>query len=104
MKHRRKTLPWNTDAYLPLAPGDLDPTPLTPERRIRIAAALATMMRDERMIDGPQVVSAEVIRAVLTMTDEAWARDCSQLQGFVKYYDPVDPKVRFEQTRQRHLS
>lgn len=96
------TLPWSTSEYEQLQPGDLAPVPApTPEQRVRVAAALATVMRDAAMTgqnSGP-CPNAEVIRAVLIMDAAAWASDIGALQqAFATLaYDPVDPKARFNQ-------
>ena len=99
-----KKLPWPTSSYVPLEPNDLDPTPApTPEQRIRVAAMLATYMRDSFMTNTTSMINSEVIRAILTMNPEAWERDIvgarkSLFDAEVKLaYDPEDPKVRFEQ-------
>jgi hypothetical protein len=94
-----KKLPWNTSEYHRLDPDDFSPSPPTPERRIRIAAALATYMRDANMLGWPPKGNVETIRAVLTMDNAAWARDIGSIRGVVDSYDAVDPKVRFEQVR-----
>ena len=93
-----KTLPWSTETYKPLEPGDLLPHPPTPEQRIRVAAALATWMRDGNMtgVGGP--INAEVIRTILIASDEVWARDIVGIAELDLSYDAEDPKVRFEQT------
>jgi hypothetical protein len=115
------TLPWDTAGYIALAPGDLLPTPApTPEQRIRVAAALATRLRDSNMLDAAALLSndgrasdgphpnAETIRGVLLMDADAWARDIGSIAaGLVMLgidrYDGADPRTRFEQTRRHYI-
>ena len=99
-----KKLPWPTSSYLPLEPNDLEPTPApTPEQRIRVAAMIATYMRDSGMTGKEAITNSEVVRALLTMSPEAWARDIDGARqslaaaGVAFVYDPEDPQVRFEQ-------
>ena len=103
-----KRLPWNVGEYVRLEPNDLLPHPApTPEQRIRVAACVATILRDEAMLGVRSSSSAnhETIRALLTMSPEAWARDIIGLGdlrhpvlGSVLAYDHIDPKTRFDQT------
>lgn len=94
-----KALAWSTSEYVRLLPGDLLPTPApTDTQRLRVAAALATIIRDERMLGKePSGPNAETIRAVLIMDADSWARDIGSIARVVHAYDPVDPKTRFEQ-------
>jgi hypothetical protein len=93
-----RQLPWTKATYTVLEAGDLEPTPApTDAQRIRVAAAFATMFRDEQMRGLPTIATFEVIRAVLTMSAAAWARDIGLLAGQVFNYDTEDPRVRFEQ-------
>lgn len=101
-----KRLPWNVGEYARLEPNDLLPHPEpTPEQRIRVAACVATIIRDEVMLGLPTSGNHEMIRALLTMPPEAWARDIEAMRnlkhpvlGSVLAYDHVDPKTRFDQT------
>lgn len=96
-------LPWQRSEYVALEPHDLDPTPApTDAQRIRVAAALATVMRDANMTGQRSVLNAEVIRGVLVMDAEAWARDIAVAREFISHYDMVDPKQRFEQTKKAY--
>lgn len=94
---------WDNESYTALEPGDLDPTPPTAERRVRVAAMLATMMRDRAMglrsADSMPDVNGEMIRAILVMDDEAWARDIGGLQEQIRehLFDAVPPLERFKQ-------
>jgi hypothetical protein len=92
-----RKLPWSTDSYTKLEPGDLDPTPPTPEQRIRVAAALLTQMRDDNMIGLGSGTNAEVVRAILTMNDDAWWRDIGGFRGIIEAFDGEDPRRRWEQ-------
>lgn len=99
-----KKLPWSTKEYRYLEPGDLQPCAApTPEQRIRLAAAVATHIRDEKMLGREPSFNAEAIRAMLTGSADAWARDSPDAaaafasKGIVSY-DVEDPKIRFEQT------
>jgi hypothetical protein len=95
-----KSLPWSTDEYAKLEPGDLLPDPApTPEQRIRVAAAIATMTRDGLMLGKSSAFlpNSETIRSVLTMSAEEWALQIPQLRPFLRNYDVENPKVRFEQ-------
>jgi hypothetical protein len=95
-----KRLPWSSDSYRLLDPADLKPVPApTPEQRVRVAAALATLIRDARMLgkDANAIPNSEAIRAVLVMDAEAWARDIVTIARIVTAYDDKDPKLRFEQ-------
>lgn len=96
-----KELAWSVNEYVPLLPGDLHPAPApTDAQRLRVAAALATVVRDERMRGKePSGPNAETIRAVLVMSPEAWARDIGSIARVVSVYDATDPLVRFEQIR-----
>lgn len=95
-----KQLPWPQSDYLKLDPSDFSPTPApTPEQRIRVAAALATRMRDLNMLGLSTALNAEAIRAVLVMDESAWARDIAGIGAIAERYDPVDPKTRFEQVQ-----
>ena len=96
-------LAWSSNEYVKITAQDLLQQPPTAEQRIRIAAALATKMRDCAMTGHTTQINAELIRAVLVMDDAAWARDVKPELGlFIEGYDPVDPKVRFEQTALFH--
>jgi hypothetical protein len=102
----RTKLAWSTGSYTPLLSSDLLPTPQpTDDQRLRVAAALATLMRDEAMTGkesfGP---NAETIRAVLVMDAASWARDIPSIARVVKAYDAVDPRKRFEQIQKAHRS
>ncbi len=98
-----KALAWSTSSYKALEPNDLAPHPApTPEQRIRVAAALATWMRDEAMTDQPRTLNAESIRAVLVMDADAWARDIGSIGKIVRVYDAEDPKKRFEQIKEAY--
>lgn len=96
-----KKLPWKIEEYAILEPGDLKPYPApTPEQRIRVAAAVATLIRDEDMLGKkPSGPNSETIRAVLMMSPEQWARDIIHLRACPEllYYDNVSPITRFEQ-------
>lgn len=95
-------LPWSTSSYKKLEPGDLLPTPPpTPEQRLRVAAAIATVIRDARMTRKEPGPNAETIRAVLVMDAKAWERDAPSLAKGIWFYDDEDPKVRFEQANRR---
>lgn len=104
MQRKNRSLPWSRSEYIRIEPGDLDPTPPTPERRIRVVAALATMMRDASMTDGdPGPANNESIRSLLTC-DDVWIRDMDEIRTMLGRnhdlaYDPVDPRIRFEQIR-----
>jgi hypothetical protein len=95
-----KKLPWSANEYKKLEPDDLLPHPTpTPEQRIRVVAALATMIRDGLMLgQSPALLpNSETIRAVLIMSAEEWAIQIPALQSILRNYDAEDPKVRFEQ-------
>jgi hypothetical protein len=94
-----KSLAWSISSYTKLSSKDLLPTPApTDAQRIRVAAALATIMRDEAMLElrssGP---NSETIRAVLVMSAEEWALQIGSVAKVVKAYDAVNPRTRFEQ-------
>lgn len=98
-----RSLPWSKSSYKTLEPGDLHPHPApTRDQRIRVAAALATIMRDGNMVGEPTLPNAETIRAVLVMDDAAWARDIGAIREVVSYYDAEDPKKRFDQIREAY--
>jgi len=95
-------LPWKRSTYTMLEPTDLDPTPApTDAQRIRVAAALATVLRDANMQDVPSNgPNAETIRSVLVMSAKAWARDIESVRrAMLTHYDAEDPLVRFDQIR-----
>src|SRR5262245_52649541 len=93
-------LPWSAGEYQHLEPGDLDPSlPPTPEKRVRIAAALATEMRDAAILGTACIINAEAIRAVLVMDEDTWARDIGKLKGACSRFDAVDPRRRFDEAR-----
>ena len=99
-----KSLAWSPKEYTPLHPADLLPTPAPSDaQRIRVAAALATVMRDERMLarssSGP---NAETIRGVLVMSADEWALQIGAIAKAVKVYDAVNPRTRFEQIREAY--
>jgi hypothetical protein len=94
-----KNLPWSTEDYTPLPESDLQPTPApTDAQRLRVAAALATMMRDERILGRDPPGNAEAIRAILVMSPEAWSRDIKDVARVLRRaYDESDPLERFKQ-------
>lgn len=96
-----KALAWSPKEYTPLLPSDLLPTPAPSDaQRIRVAAALATVMRDERMLGRPSSgPNAETIRGVLVMSADEWALQIGAIAKAVKVYDAVNPRTRFEQIR-----
>jgi len=98
-----KTLQWSKDKYTKLEPDDLLPRPApTPEQRIRVAAAVATYIRDSNMTGHKPNANAETIRAILVMDEEAWARDMGSISAmFLISYDSEDPKTRWEQSGAR---
>lgn len=96
-------LPWETSSYVKLEPGDLAPTPApTPEQRIRVAAALATVLRDARMTGEETPVNGETIRGVLVEDAAAWARDIGSVARVLDAYDATDPLERFEQIKRQY--
>lgn len=100
-----KKLPWKASEYVLLSPDDLKPTPPpTDAQKLRVAAALATLARDNAMTGKEPPINSEAIRAILVATPETWARDISHVAQVVAAYDPVDPKKRFEQIRLRSMS
>lgn len=97
-------LPWSEDEYTPLLPTDLDGSPPTPEERIRVAAAVATKMRDFNILRGDSVrvgLNNETVRLVLTMPDEEWKKNATLLRDLLgnRGYDTVSGEKRFEQIR-----
>lgn len=100
-------LPWSTDEYTPLEPGDLLPEPApTPEQRNRVAAAIATQIRDAHMLGKPCSPNHETIRSILTMDAEAWMHAMASTppeEWGLSGYDQVDGQVRYEQTRKAVL-
>lgn len=97
----RNASPWARE-YKMIASGDLDPKlPPTPEKRIRIAAWLATGIRDQSMFGVEFGANAETIRAILVEPDVRWARNMEMLamarREQVRSYDPVDGETRFLQ-------
>lgn len=94
-----RKLPWSTDEYVKLDPLDLLPErPPTEDQRVRVAAALATLVRDNNMLGIPIGPNAETVRIFLTMDAASWKRHIGSLQGAVFAYDPVDGGTRFDQT------
>lgn len=97
-----KKLPWKTSEYTKLEPGDLSPEPPTPERRIRVVAALATRLRDARMLGEPDAgPNFESIRSLLAADDATWAENVSNdfLHHYIADgYDTVSPELRMQQT------
>lgn len=108
MSSERAKLKWSTEEYVKLQPGDLLPQPApTPEQRIRVAAAVATSVRDASMMGLESWANMETIRAILVEDDAAWARDVEDINaalGLAGSYDPVDPKIRWEQTAGRRFA
>lgn len=100
-----KQLPWSRDEYTPLEPTDLDGSVPTPEARIRVAAAIATKIRDANIVrEGRPYAgapNAETIRLFLTMSEAEWQRNASQLKMLLDGagYDTVDGEKRFNQIR-----
>jgi hypothetical protein len=98
-------LPWSTSEYTPLEPTDLDGSAPTPEARIRVAAALATMIRDANIVRGGAppagAPNAETVRLFLTMPEAEWQRNASQLKMLLGDYgyDIVSGEERFNQIR-----
>lgn len=98
-----KKLPWSPSSYKMLEPNDLSPYPApTPEQRLRVAAALATHIRDVRMLGGVPMPNSETIRAVLVMDAAAWARDIGAIAQVATSYDAEDPKKRFDQIQETY--
>lgn len=86
--------------YVKLESSDLE-LPVTPEKRVRVAAAVATMCRDAAMFGGRgSGPNAETIRGILVMSEEEWERDVigGDLEKVITAFDPVNPKKRWEQT------
>lgn len=99
---KKPSLPWSKSSYRALEPTDLAPHPApTPEQRVRVAAAVATHIRDANMLSLPCSANAETIRAILTMGEEAWARDIPDAAAIIVAYDTEDPKTRWLQTAGR---
>jgi len=93
-------LPWKRSEYTKLTDSDFL-SPPTPERRIRIAAALATDMRDRAMLGFDPCGNFETLRGVLTMGEREWERDVVPLKDELLReglgFDTVDPKQRYLQ-------
>lgn len=94
-------LPWSEKEYTSLQPTDLDGSAPTTESRIRVAAAIATKIRDANMTRGRSLLNAETVRLVLTMDEEDWKANAPQLKSVLGDvgYDTVSGRVRFDQTR-----
>jgi hypothetical protein len=75
--------------------------PPTADTRRRVAAALATEMRDAAMLGKDPVGNFETLRAVLTATDEVWLRDIVPMQEAALEarwaFDTIDPFIRYKQ-------
>lgn len=94
-----KKLPWTSAEYVSLEPDDLYRLPPTPDQRIRVAAAAATFIRDSNMLGHECPINVEAVRALLVMSDDAWAEGIAKLQsgnGCFRY-DPEDPRIRYVQ-------
>lgn len=98
-------LPWSTEEYTPLEETDLDGSVPTPEARIRVAAAIATRIRDANIVrEGRPYAgapNAETVRVVLTMNDAEWQRNASGLKMLLDGtgYDTAEGEKRFVQIR-----
>ena len=90
------------ERYEHLAPEDFE-LPVTPEKRIRVAAAVATVIRDTNLFGGGPGPgpNAETIRAILTMGEDEWALDVPSLANVLKTFDPVSARDRFDQMKSR---
>ena len=100
---KKRELPWSRETYKALDRGDLDPVPApTDAQRLRVAATVATLIRDAVMTGREPPTNAEAVRGILTMSPEAWKRDIwslAQLPTADLRYDTEDPYLRFQQTQ-----
>lgn len=95
-------LPWSTSEYEPLSRSDLE-GPATLEKRVRVAATMATMARDANMQGRVPVCNMETIRLVLTMSEDQWQEALPELRSVLQHspgYDTEDGRKRFRQTIQ----
>jgi hypothetical protein len=94
--------PWIGE-YVALQRSDFE-LPVTPEKRVRVAAAFATLIRDAEMFGSAVFGSpnAETIRALLTMSEAEWEMDVAPMAwdlGAPKNFDAVSPRTRFTQSQ-----